>query len=239
MSRVLWFLIGTATALVSTWFLLYSQDTFGTRANCSQKFSKDIYGYCKSGDRIFWIDEDFANVFQIGALQYVGTFPSDPGTFVDLGSGFGKDSVQVYDHGYPVGSSLSIDSQSFEVVEAINKGDRAVEHCEQYSKDRLHVFFSSCNPDSLGQIPMIVLKDADPSTFHVIGVGANGLVYGSDVSRVYYSGREVEGSDPASFLIISKSVGGCEYDALDKFHRFWAGEIIDASRAKYGECSNQ
>ena len=86
---------------------------------------------------------------------------------------------------------------------------------------------------------MIVVKNADPSTFHVIGVGANGSVYGSDVARVYYSGREVEESDPASFSTASRSIGGCEYDALDKFHIFWAGAIAVASRAKYGECSNQ
>lgn len=61
---------------------------------------------------------------------------------------------------------------------------------DEYSKDKNHVYFGTT-----------VAADADPKTFKVL---ANG--YAKDKKRVYidyYSGKTIDGADPASFKIFA------------------------------------
>jgi hypothetical protein len=148
----------------------------------------------------------------------------DPTTFelIDDKGNFAKDSTHVYVYGRSRtggASGVSFDVRSFTTLSYPGGVS------DSFVKDKNYVYYCGFDDnDFIG-----ALAGVDPASFVVLmqyGDGSQADTYAKDKNHVYWNVTEIPNADAPTFVVVEKAQSdGVIFDAQDKNHRYYRGQI--------------
>lgn len=167
--------------------------------------------YGKDDSHVYWIvvGEEGPDPHQL-----VGADTSSFVVFPSPFDYFAKDKNYVYSYGGIPITEVQLDPSSFSFIE---RGEPF------YAKDKNGVFF--CSPVSYGACKYQQILDAQPTTFVLLSNASKddySRAYAKDANHFFFSTSTLAEVDPLSFQITS----GNGYDARDKNHKYFKGQIV-------------
>lgn len=205
------------------------------------------YNLCAIDAHTVYLDKDDSNALS-ARLKGV-----DYNSFKMLNRYYGKDKNNVFllydsDEGPLPHSIAGADAQSFTVLQSLPpwyaKDDRRV-YAQgfvitppvdattvsplggRYVKDSKRVYLIPAPHWRLTTASMrdniLVIPNADPKTFVLLGTSVGNLTYAMDANHVYYGAMPLAEADVSSFKLVDARP---RYDAQDRYRKFLAGKIV-------------